>query len=123
MQPDTNPTFPHHRLDAYRVALELAVEVRAIVALFPRGYASLADQASRAAQSAVLLVAEGANRLGVGEKRSRFSLARGEVGECAAALEIALALGLVGAVRVAPAMERAARLAAMLTGLIRRFRG
>ena len=25
MPPDTTPSFPHHRLDAYQVALELAV--------------------------------------------------------------------------------------------------
>ena len=121
MQPDTNPTFPHHRLDAYRVALELAVEVRRLVALMPRGSGPLADQLSRAALSAALLVAEGANRLGAGEKRSRFSLARGEIGECAAALEIAVAMRLLGSASVAPALERAARLSAMLTGLIGRF--
>ena len=121
MSVNSHPSFPHHRLDAWRVALELVTEVRRLVAMLPRGNGSLADQTIRSSQSAALLVAEGANRLGAGEKRSRFSLARGEVGECAAALEITLALGLLSPDQVGPAMDKADRLAAMLTRLIQRF--
>jgi len=123
MQEATNPTFPHHRLEAWSVAVELAVTVRRIAAGIPRGERSLADQMLRASQSTVLLVAEGANRTGTGEKRQRYSLARGEVGECAAALELAQRLGLVAPLEGAAALALAARVAAMLTRLVQRFGG
>ena len=115
------PAFPHHRLDAWRVSLEMAVLVRQLGDRIPRGHRSLADQMVRAAQSTVLLVAEGANRTGTGEKRQRFSLARGECGECAAALELAAALGLVPTEDAAAALALCGRVGAMLTRLVQRF--
>ena len=87
--------FPHHKLDAYNVSVEFAVAVRALIERMPRGNANLSDQLSRASVSTVTNIAEGANRLGTGEKRQKFSIARGEVGEAAACIELAAALGLV----------------------------
>ena len=78
-------SFPHERLDAYRVALELAGAARRLAAQIPRGHRSLADHLLRAATNTVLLLAEGANRRGAGEKRQRFVESRGECGEAAAA--------------------------------------
>jgi four helix bundle protein len=121
MKPDTNPTFPHHRLAAWHAALELARMVHVLAANIPRGDRSLADQMLRSSQSCVLLVAEGANRMSTGEKRQRYSLARGECGECAAALELVSTLGLVDRSEVGKALVHAGQVAAMLTGLVRRF--
>ena len=73
------------------------------------------------ARNTALLIAEGANRYGAGQKRQRFSEARGECGECAAGLEQAMALKLVPAADAEQATELAARVAAMLTGLLRRW--
>ena len=120
---DPTVVFPHHKLDAYRVALELAVAARGLVATMPRGHAGLADQLSRASVSVVMNIAEGANRSGTGEKRQKFSIARGEVGEVAAGIELASALGLVPGAETAAALELASRVAAMLTRLIQRFGG
>ena len=92
---DYSVVFPHHKLDAYNVSVEFAVAVRALIERRPRGNANLADQLSRASVSTVTNIAEGANRLGAGEKRQKFSIARGEVGEAAACIELAAALGLV----------------------------
>ena len=119
----SNPSvvFPHHKLDAYTVSLELAVAARSLVSRMPRGNANLADQLTRASVSTVTNIAEGANRLGTGEKRQKFSIARGEVGECAACIELAAALGLVPSADAAVAMLLAGRVAAMLTRLIQRF--
>lgn len=118
---DNGTEFPHHRLDAYRVSLELAAAARLLADRIPRGHRSLADQMQRAAVSTVLLIAEGANRRGAGEKRHRFSLARGECAECAAAVELAAALGLTPAADATQAQLLAGRIAAMLTRLIRRW--
>jgi len=120
---DSSVIFPHHKLDAYRVSLELAATCRALIAAMPGGSAPLADQLSRASMSTVLNIAEGANRLGAGEKRQKFSIARGEVGEVAAALELASVLGWVAGPDALAAMALAGRVAAMLTRLIQRFGG
>lgn len=114
--------FPHCRLDAYRVALELAGQAKRLADRVPRGYRSFADQLLRAAGSTVLLIGEGANRYSVGQKRQRYSEARGECGEVACALELLSTLGLVPAKEAATAHQLAARVAAMLTRLLQRFR-
>lgn len=118
---DSSVVFAHHKLDAYRLALEFAVAVRALIARMPRGHAALADQLSRASIATVTNLAEGANRLGTGEKRQKFCIARGEVGEAAACVELAAALGLVPAAEAQAAIALADRIAAMLTRLIQRF--
>ena len=86
----------------------------------PRGNANLANQLSRSSVSTVTNIAEGANRLGTGEKRQKFSIARGEVGEAAACIELAAALGLVPRPEAEAALVLAGRIAAMLTRLIQR---
>ncbi len=113
--------FPHDRLDAYVVSLELAQQAKALADRVPRGHRTLADQLMRAAGSVVLLIAEGANRYSAGQKRQRFSEARGECGEMAAAAELLATLGLVPAVEAGELRVTAGRVAAMLTGLLRRF--
>ena len=115
------PCFPHHRLDAYRIALEMAAAARRAADRIPRGQRSVADQMMRAAGSTVLLIAEGANRHSTGDKRHRYAMARGECGECAAAVELANVLGLVPDPDAHRVLQRAARVGAMLTRLIRRF--
>ena len=92
---NSTPSFPHDRLDAYRAALDLLQRVHALCERIPRGHRTLADQMLRSASSTLLQVAEGANRHAHGEKRQRYSGARGEVGECAAAIEAAVILRLV----------------------------
>ncbi len=76
----------------------------------------------RAAGSTVLNIAESANRFTAGQKRQRFTEARGECGEVAAASELLATLGLVPDEEAAGLQHTASRVAAMLTGLIRRHR-
>ena len=114
-------TFPHHRLDAYCVALDLVAAANRVAASIKRGQRPLADQLKRASTSTVLLIAEGANRRTAGDKRQRFAMARGECGECAAATEVAMTLGLVPHGEAQRVLDLAARVAAMLTRLIQRF--
>ena len=117
---DSSQRFPHHRLDVYALSLELAVSAKRIADGIPRGYRSLADQLIRSAPAVALLIAEGANRATAAQKRQRFVEARGECGEAAATVEVAARMGLVST-EDSPRFERDAnRVAAMLTGLIRR---
>jgi len=124
---DTNNDFPdrfaHQRLDAYRVALELFRGVEGLAAGFSTGFAGLKDQLRRATAATVRNIAEGANRSHPRDKAARFLVARGEVGECNASLEMAALLGLGSLARIASLRGLADRVAAMLTGLVRRERG
>jgi four helix bundle protein len=113
--------FPHEKLDAYRIALEMARNAKALVEQIPRGHSSVADHLRRSASNAVLLLAEGANRRGAAEKRQRFVECRGEAGETAAACDLVIVLE-IGPPSLAHSVKQyAARLAAMLTKLIQRL--
>ena len=122
MSDPINARFAHQRLDAYRVAVELFAGVERLAADFPRGYAEHKDQLRRAAASVVRNIAEGANRVHPRDKAARFGVARGECGECEAALEMADVVGIGDGGRVRHLRGLADRVAAMLFGLIRRER-
>ena len=121
-QQDPLATFPHHRLDAYHVALELCVAAHRLAESLPRGHAKLADNLRRAGTGIPLLVAEGANRWPKPQKRQRFTEAQGETGECSAGAEIALGLGVGSSALAVSVRQLAAREGAMLTRLILRCR-
>jgi four helix bundle protein len=118
MNPTSQSTFPHQRLEAYRVALELATAARQLSTSIPRGYRSVADHLLRAAANTVLLLAEGADRRSAGEKRQRFVESRAECGEVAAAAELAAVLGLAPGPQATAVQQLANRVAAMLTRLL-----
>ena len=107
--------LPHHRLIAYNVALELLAVVRDAAIKDPK----LRDQALRAAKSVCLNVAEAAGRRSPADKARVFSIARGEVLEVAAALEIAVRAGDAEASSLEAASALTDRLYALLTGLSR----
>ena len=112
--------FSHKRLDVYRVALEVAARSRTLAERVPRGFKPFADQLLRAAGHTVLLIAEGANRYTAGQKRQRYTEARGECGEVAAAVELLATMRLVPSAEAAAVEHLAGRVAAMLTRLIQR---
>ena len=113
--------FPHKQLDVYNVALDMAVKTKSLASQVPRGYRSLADQLLRASAATVLLTAEGANRFTIGAKRQRYSEARGECGEVAAAVELLDAMDLVPSLQANEILALASRVAAMLTRLLARL--
>lgn len=118
------PSYPfsHQRLDVHRVALEMARRSRELADRVPRGYRSFADQLLRAAGQTVLLIGEGANRYTAGQKRQRYTEARGECGEVASAVELLATLRLAPHAEANEIMHLAGRVAAMLTRLIQRYR-
>ena len=107
--------LPHHRLVAYRVSLELLTVVREAAIRDPK----LRDQALRAAKSVCLNVAEAAGRRSPADKARVFAIARGEVLEVAAAIEIAVLAGDADVSALDAAGPLSDRLYALLTGLVR----
>ncbi len=115
--------FPYQKLDAYVVALELAVASKLLSDQVPHGYRTFADQLLRSGGRVPLLVAEGCCRRTAAQKRQRFAEARGECGEAGAAAEVLAALGLVPAGDAEKVHDLAGRASALLFGLQRRFGG
>jgi four helix bundle protein len=112
--------FTHYKLDAYRVAGELADLVMGLIAQVPQGHHKLVDQIVRASTGAEALIAEGANRYSPKQKRQRFVEARGEAGEVAAHLERLRRYRFITRSQLLEGLTLADRLCAMLTGLIKR---
>ncbi|MBI2374967.1 MAG: four helix bundle protein [Deltaproteobacteria bacterium] len=86
--------FPHEKLDAYQLALQVVALSKNLAKEIPRGHRSIADHMLRASANTVLLLAEGANRRGAGDKRQRFVESRGECAEVAAAADLLLVLDI-----------------------------
>src|SRR6187551_1138753 len=82
----SNSLLPHHRLKAYAAACELLDAVRSAHIRDAR----LRDQALRAAGSVCLNTAEAAGRSSVADRKRVFGIARGEVVETVAAVEVAV---------------------------------
>ena len=108
--------FAHHSLDCFHVAREALVLGHALVAKWPRGYGTLADQLRRALLGAYLQLSEGAARSGA-DRAQRFRCSRAEANEAAAAIEAAVALGLSSPVDGEHVLGLLSRLVAMLTRL------
>ncbi len=81
-------TLPHEKLIAYQAARQLLALVREARISNPR----IREQALNAASSACLNIAEATGKSGSADQKRFYAIARGEVCEAAAALDIA-ALG------------------------------
>ncbi len=116
-----NRRFPHHRLEAYWLALRVAKQAKGLADQVPRGYRTYADHLVRSAGACVMLIAEGANRRAAGQKRQRFDEAMGECGESAGAAELLQCLGLVQHNDAEQYLDISDELMATVTGLHKRF--
>jgi four helix bundle protein len=76
------------RLDVYQRAIEFLALAYYLVDALPRGHADRADQLTRAAESVIRNIAEGAGRWSSGDSAGRYKIARGEAMECAASLDV-----------------------------------
>ncbi|MFO0546731.1 MAG: four helix bundle protein [Polyangiaceae bacterium] len=111
-----NVVFSFQRLDCYVVARDFArlVQHTAIAD------AELRDQATRAAKSTFLNIAEGLPDRRLGVRRRHFETARDSLGEAVAAIDLASVLGALSDARAHELNTVACRLAALLGGLLSR---
>ena len=107
--------LPHHRLLAYKKALDFLAAVRAAQIRD----AKLRDEALRAAKSTCLNIAEGAGRVTRADKARAYAIARGECVEAVAATEIAGGAGDANASAVSVVVGLGNELYLMLCALIR----
>ena len=107
--------LPHHKLHTFQLAKELLLAVQAAAIRDSH----LRDQALRAAKSVCLNCAEGAGRVTHADKARAFTIARGELIEAAAAVEIAALVGDASKESFERVAFIADRLVGMPTKLIR----
>ena len=120
MKPNRFP-FPHTQLDAFVISKQMVRLANELAARVPRGHRKVADHLKRAASNTALLIGEGANRFNPAGKRQRYSEARGEAGEVAAAVELCDLNGWGSEAQHEQLLELAGRVGAMLTKLLHRF--
>ena len=104
--------------DAYVYAIELATQLRPLIARVATHDAALAKQLCRAATSAPLNLAEGRKRVGR-DRLHLWRIAAGSVAEVLAALEVATALGYLEGAETAEAAALCDRLGAITWRLTR----
>jgi len=113
-----DPHLDCERLDCYRVAVEFQTLAARLVS--NRRVGALREQLDRASVSIALNIAEGAGRWFARDKANFFTIARGSATECAAALDLLLARGLVSLADHRHGRDRLVRIVQMLTRLIAR---
>jgi four helix bundle protein len=116
--PGASPFLDCERLDCFRVAVEFQVLAADLGS--GRRLGALRDQLDRASVSIVLNIAEGAGRRTPADKAHFFAIARGSATECAAALELLAARGLVTPQAYRHGRGLLVRVVQMLTRLIER---
>ena len=112
---------PHKKLDAWNLAMELAVAIHAITAEFPKEQRySLTEQIRRSAISIPSNIAEGAARHSKREFMKFLYIAQGSVSELDTQLELAKRLTCMKDSAWAELDAKMNRVDKMITGLIRR---
>ncbi|MCA1827970.1 MAG: four helix bundle protein [Myxococcales bacterium] len=106
----------HEKLIAWQVACDLLRCVRDARI----SDAKLRDQAMRAAQSTCLNISEADGRFSPADRRRAFAIARGEAAEAVGAVQVAAISGCCRAEDAEQARALGGRVAASLSGLIRR---
>ena len=106
------------RLDVYQRAIEFLALVYDIVDVLPRGHADRADQLTRAAESVIRNIAEGAGRWSEADSANRYKIARGEAMECAASLDVMKLRKLITEERYHRGNQLLEGVVAMLTKMI-----
>jgi four helix bundle protein len=116
----TAQRFPHEQLDCYWVAREFVAWVARHRGLLHGLPGQVGPQLERAAVRILLNIAEAAGRQGPRDRGRVFAIARGEVCEAAAALEVAELFGALAPAAAAGGRQLLVRLGQMLTRLARR---
>jgi four helix bundle protein len=112
---DTDTQFPFQKLDCYRIAKDIARLVHeARIA-----DAELRDQATRASKSAFLCLCEGLPDRRPAMRRKYFIESDNSLHETIGAIDLAGAIGAVGAERAAEIQALGLRLRRMLRALLR----
>lgn len=115
---DTTAMLSFQRLDVYQRAIEFLSLVYELVDALPRGHAERADQLTRAAESVIRNIAEGAGRWSQADGSKHYKIARGEAMECAASLDVMKLRGLLPEARYERGIQLLEGVVSMLTKML-----
>jgi four helix bundle protein len=115
---DTLDMLSFQRLDVYQRAIEFLALVYDVVDELPRGHADRADQLTRAAESVIRNIAEGAGRWSEADSANRYKIARGEAMECAASLDVMKLRRVISDAQYARGSQLLEGVVAMLTKMV-----
>ncbi len=110
--------FDHEKLYVYQASIEFVVWMKSILEQVPKRH-SVYDQLDRASTSISLNIAEGNGKYTSKDRCRFFDIARGSALECAAALDIIVAKGILNANEVLEGKEILKKIFSMLIGLIK----
>ena len=114
--------FDHERLKVYQEALRFVVWVSPMVEELP-GKLAAKDQLDRASTSVVLNLAEGNGKRSHPDRCRYFDIARGSGVECAACLDVLVALNKIARAAADEGKAILLQVVSMTAGLIARFSG
>lgn len=109
----------HEKLDVYKCAIEHLALVFKTLPGIPRGYAALADQWRRAAMSVPLNIGEGSGKVSPRDRAHCYAVARGEVMECGAIIDVVGVLELLPRGDLVAIKQLVVRMVEMLTKMCR----
>jgi four helix bundle protein len=111
---------PHKKLDAWKLSMDLVLDVYQVIEKFPRQEKyGLVDQIRRAVISIPSNIAEGAARQTKKEFSNYLHIAQGSLSELDAQLELAARLGYIDNRDQNRLDEKMQRIDKLITGLIR----
>jgi four helix bundle protein len=114
----TETLLDHERLDAYKLARELARMGNTVLQQVPPGRADLVDQFRRASLSVALNIAEGAGEFAPREKARFYRMAKRSSTECAAILDHMSDVGLLHPAEAVGAKTLIQRIVSTLVRLV-----
>lgn len=107
------------RLEVYQRAIEFLALVYDIVGDLPKGHAERSDQLSRAAESVIRNIAEGAGRWSEADSAKHYKIARGEAMESAASLDVMKLRKIISQQHHERGLRLLESIVAMLTKMLR----
>ena len=110
--------FDHEKLTVYQASIRFNVWLHIIMETIPKRLA-VHDQLDRSSTSIALNIAEGNGKYTFKDRCRFFDIARGSALECAAALDILEAKGVLKDQEILPGKEMLKEIVSMLVGLIK----
>lgn len=112
--------FAHEKLDVYQEAIRFVAWAHKLLNELPKGFA-VRNQLDRASTSVPLNIAEGNAKFSHPDRSRFFQIAHGSAVECAACLDVMVALELRQSREVQEGKQHLLRIVRMLLGLLKRY--
>ncbi len=111
--------FDHEKLRVYQASINFIVWLQKVISHVPKKHAAY-DQLDRASTSIALNIAEGNGKSSPRDRCRFLEIARGSAFECAAALDVLVAKGILEEKEIREGKQILKEIVSMIIGLIKR---